>query len=81
MLPDYKNAVEASKLGEVSGPFSTEIGWVLLLVTEKRNKDITDEKNMMSARVELLQKKTQTKYKDWLDSLKSQVHIEILLNE
>ena len=44
-------------------------------------KDITDEKNKLSAKLELLQRKTQIKYKDWLDSLKSQVHIEILLNE
>ena len=81
MLPEYKNAVESSEIGKVSGPFSTEIGWVLLLISEKRNKDITDEKNKLSAKLELLQRKTQIKYKDWLDSLKSQVHIEILLNE
>ena len=81
MLPDYKKAVESSNISEVSGPFSTEIGWVLLLVSEKRNKDITGQKNMLSARIELLQRKTETKYKDWLDSLKEQVHIEILLNE
>jgi len=81
MLPEYKRAVESSEIGKVSGPFFTEIGWVLLLVSEKRNKDITDEKNKLSAKLELLQRKTQIKYKDWLDSLKSQVHIEILLNE
>ena len=45
MLPKYKSAVESSELGKVSGPFVTEVGWVLLLVAEKRNKDITDEKN------------------------------------
>ena len=81
MLPKYKTAVETSELGKVSGPFATEVGWVLLLVAEKRNKDITDEKNKISARVELLQRKTQIKYKDWFESLKAQVHIEILLNE
>ena len=62
MLPDYKKAVESSNISEVSGPFSTEIGWVLLLVSEKRNKDITGQKNMLSARIELLQRKTETKY-------------------
>ena len=81
MLPNYKSSVESSKIGEVSGPFATEVGWVLLLVSEKRNKDITDEKNKLAAKIELLQRKTQIKYNDWYDSLKSQVHIEILLNE
>ena len=81
MLPKFKSAVESSELGKVSGPFSTEIGWVLLLVSEKRNKDITEKQNKLSARLQLLQRKTQIKYKDWLDSLKAQVHIEILLNK
>ena len=81
MLPDYKSAVESSELGKVSGPFSTEVGWVLLLINEKRNKDITEEKSKLSVRREIVQKKTEIKYKDWINSLKSQVHIEILLNE
>ena len=81
MLPNYKSAVESSALGEVSGPFDTEVGWVLLLVSETRNMDITDEKKKLSAKIEILQRKTQIKYKDWYDQLKSQVHIEILLNE
>ena len=81
MLPNYKSAVESSTLGEVSGPFDTEVGWVLLLVSETRDKDITDEKKKLSAKIEIHQRKTQIKYKDWYDQLKSQVHIEILLNE
>ena len=81
MLPDYKSAVESSELGKVSGPFSTEVGWVLLLINEKRNKDITEEKSKLSVRREIVQRKTEIKYKDWINSLKSQVHIEILLNE
>ena len=81
MLPKYKTAVESSELGKVSGPFVTEVGWVILLVAEKRNKDITEEMNKTSARLGLLQRKTQIKYKDWFESLKAQVHIEILLNE
>ena len=81
MLPDYKSAVESSELGKVSGPFSTEVGWVLLLINEKRNKDITEEKSKLSIRREIVQRKTEIKYKDWINSLKSQVHIEILLNE
>ena len=81
MLPNYKSAVESSELGKVSGPFPTEVGWVLLFISDKRNKDITDESNKLAVRLELVQKKTKIKYKDWLNSLKSQVHIEILLNE
>ena len=81
MLPEYKSAVESVELGKVSGPFSTEIGWVLLFVTEKRNEDITDKQNKLSAKVQLLQRKTQIKYKDWLESIKAQVHIEVLLNK
>lgn len=81
MLPNYKSAVESSELGVVSGPFPTEVGWVLLFISDKRNKDITDESNKLAVRLELVQRKTKIKYKDWLNSLKSQVHIEILLNE
>ena len=81
MLPEYKVAVESSVLGKVSGPFNTEVGWVLLLVNEQRNKDITDDKKKLSARIEILQRKTKIKYDDWYDALKAQVHIEILINE
>ena len=49
-------------------------------VPKKRNKDITDKQNKLSAKVQLLKRKTQIKYKDWLESIKAQVHIEVLLN-
>ncbi|HCK03521.1 MAG TPA: hypothetical protein DHV86_01990, partial [Methylophilaceae bacterium] len=61
--------------------YKTELGWVLLFFLEEREKDITNERIRISAQIQLQRYKAETKFDDWLQSLKEQSNIEILLNE
>ena len=81
MLPEYRKSIELSKKGQVSGPYKTELGWALLFFLEEREKDITNERIRISAQIQLQRYKAETKFDDWLQSLKEQSNIEILLNE
>ena len=44
----------------------------------KRDKDITEESQSLSARLQLLNYKAEIRYKDWFHDLKQQSNIEIL---
>ena len=81
MLPEYRKVAELTKLNQVSGPYKTELGWLLLVVTEKREQDITQEKIRASAKIQLQKNKADVKIVDWLQGLRDQSNIEILLKE
>ena len=81
MLPEYRKVVELSKPNEISGPYSSELGWLLLLVTDSREQDITQEKIHTSARIQLQKSKAEVRVIDWLKVLRDQSTVEILLNE
>jgi peptidyl-prolyl cis-trans isomerase SurA len=81
MLPEYRKAIISTKIGVVSGPYKTELGWLLFLTTDKRSQDITQDKIKQRARIQLLQSKAEVKYQDWFKALKAKANIQILLNE
>ena len=80
MLPQFRVFAESSVKGQVTGPHKTELGWVLLLPNDKRQQDITNERMQMRAKFLLQQRKAEIKYIDWIQGLKDQANIEILLN-
>ena len=81
MLPDYRRAVELTKLNQVGGPYRSELGWLLLLITEQREQDITQDRIRTSAKIQLQKNKAEVKIVDWLQALRDKSNIEILINE
>ncbi|HCK03398.1 MAG TPA: hypothetical protein DHV86_01355, partial [Methylophilaceae bacterium] len=72
MLPEYRRAVELTKLNQVGGPYKSELGWVRLFLTEQRDQDITQEKIRTSAKIQLQKNKAEVKIVDWLQALRDQ---------
>ena len=75
----------ASRAGEIGLEFAMRgpdnVGGRTRAIIEligKRDKDITEESQSLTARLQLLNYKAEIRYKDWFHDLKQQSNIEIL---
>jgi len=78
-LPVFENTYDALVINEISNPINTSLGWHLLQVTERRENDLTDESIKYSARVQLVNQKTELIFKDWIKQLRDQSFVDIRL--
>ena len=78
LLPEFQVKLDNASNNSIVGPFKTAAGWHLIELIAKRDKDITEESQSLSARLQLLNYKAEIRYKDWFHDLKQQSNIEIL---
>jgi peptidyl-prolyl cis-trans isomerase SurA len=78
LLPEFQVELDNASNNTIVGPFKTSAGWHLIELIGKRDKDITEESQSLTARLQLLNYKAEIRYKDWLHDLKQQSNIEIL---
>ena len=78
-LPVFENTYDALDINEISDPINTTLGWHIIQVTERRDNDLTDESIKYSARVQLVNQKTELIFKDWIKQLRDQSFVDIRL--
>lgn len=78
LLPEFQVELDNASNNTIVGPFKTSAGWHLIELIGKRDKDITEESQSLTARLQLLNYKAEIRYKDWFHDLKQQSNIEIL---
>jgi len=78
-LPIFESTYDALNINEISKPINTPLGWHLIQVTERRENDLTDESIKYSARVQLINQKTELIFKDWIKQLRDQSFVDIRL--
>ena len=78
-LPIFESTYEALDINEISKPINTPIGWHILQVTDRRDNDLTEESIKYSARMQLVNQKTELIFKDWIKQLRDQSFIDIRL--
>jgi peptidyl-prolyl cis-trans isomerase SurA len=76
-VPDFENAMNKLKIGEVSQPVRTQFGWHLIQVSERRTQDITAERKRDQARLALRQRKSDEAFQDWLRQRRDSAYVEI----
>ena len=76
-LPDFQKVMDSLKPGELSQPFQTPIGWFLIEVTARRQKDMTAEREKLEARKAIFERKAEEAYQDWVRQLRDAAYVEI----
>ncbi len=76
-LPIFESTYESLNIDEISKPINTPLGWHLIQVTERRENDLTDESVKYSARMQLVNQKTELIFKDWIKQLRDQSFVDI----
>lgn len=75
-VPEFEQAMDALKPGEISAPVRSPFGWHLIQVTERRNQDMTQEGQRMNARQTLRERKTDEAYQEWVRQLRDRAYVE-----
>ena len=80
-IPEFEIEMDNLELNEISQPIKTALGWHLIQVNERREKDLSSESLRQRVKDSLLKQKTDIKFNDWIKTLKEGAHIEIWLYE
>lgn len=72
----FESAMNALQPGEISPIVTTQFGWHLIQVQERRVHDIAEEYQRMQARQFLFERRAQPAFDDWLEQLRSQAFID-----
>lgn len=75
-VPDFERAMDALKPGEISAPVHSPFGWHLIEVLERRQEDVSKERQRLQARQELRARKVDDAYETWLRQLRDQAYVE-----
>ncbi len=78
LVPEFEQAMNRLQIGEVSNPVKSEFGWHLIQVLERREAQLTVEKQREFARAAIREKKFEQAYQDWLRELRDTATIKIL---
>jgi len=78
-LPIFESTYDNLNIDEISMPINTPLGWHIIQVTDRRENDLTEESIKYSARVQLVNQKTELIFKDWIKQLRDQSYVDIRL--
>jgi peptidyl-prolyl cis-trans isomerase SurA len=78
LVPPFEIAMNRLKVGEVSDPVKTEFGWHLIQVVDRRDAQLTVEKQREFARAAIRERKFEQAYQDWLRQLRDTATVKIL---
>jgi peptidyl-prolyl cis-trans isomerase SurA len=78
LVPPFEIAMNRLQLGELSDPVKTEFGWHLIQVLERRDAQLTVQKQREFARAAIRERKFEQAYQDWLRQLRDTATVKIL---
>ncbi|MBU3586710.1 peptidylprolyl isomerase [Polynucleobacter sp. 31A-FELB] len=78
LVPEFDQAMNRLQIGEVSNPVKSEFGWHLIQVLERREAQLTVEKQRQFARAAIRERKFEQAYQDWLRELRDTATVKII---
>ena len=80
-IPEFEKEMDDLELNEISEPFKTALGWHLIKVSDRREKDMSSESLRQKVKESLLKQKTDIRFNDWVKTLREEAYVEIWLYE
>ena len=78
-IPEFEKEMDNLELNAVSDPFKTSLGWHLIQINDRREKDLSSDSLRQKVKGSLLKQKTEMRFKDWVETLREGAHVEIWL--
>jgi peptidyl-prolyl cis-trans isomerase SurA len=76
-VPEFERAMNDLKDGEVSGPVQSPFGWHLIQVLGRRNQDVTQERQRLTARQAIRERKAEEAFQDWVRQIRDSAYVEL----
>ena len=80
-VPEFENAMDGLKVGQVSGLVQSGFGWHLIQVQQRRNTDVSAEQKRQRARNAIRTFKSDEAFQDWLRQLRDRAFVEYRENK
>lgn len=80
-VPEFERAMDALKINEVSPVVQSPFGMHLIQVQERRERDVSAERQRSVARQALRERKLDEAYQDWLRQMRDRTYVENRLEE
>ena len=80
-VPEFERAMNTLKIGQTSDPVRSPFGWHLIQVMERRNQDISRDRQRLLARQVLRARKSDEAHEEWLRQLRDSAYVEYRLED
>ncbi|UXY15028.1 peptidylprolyl isomerase [Chitiniphilus purpureus] len=80
-VPEFEQAINGLKPGELSPLVRSPFGLHLIQVSERRQQDVTEERERFRVRMAIKQRKSEEAYEDWLRQARDRAYVKIRLQD
>lgn len=77
LVPEFRQMMAASKIGQLSAPFATQFGWHVLQVLDRRVTDSSEQAREQQALQLLHNRKYEEELQIWLREIRDEAYVEI----
>jgi peptidyl-prolyl cis-trans isomerase SurA len=80
-VPEFEQAMNKLKVGEMSPPVRSPFGWHLIVVDERRSQDVTQDRRRDVARTAIRQRKSDEQFQEFLRQVRDKAYVEYKVDE
>ncbi|WP_326939620.1 peptidylprolyl isomerase [Actimicrobium sp. GrIS 1.19] len=80
-VPEFERAMNLLKPGEVSAPIESPFGYHLIEVIERKNQDVSQERQRLLARQTIRERKLEEATQDWVRQVRDRAYVEYRLED
>ncbi len=80
-VPEFERAMAALQPGQVSQPFKTAFGWHIVQVLERREQDMSKDRQRVQARQAIRSRKSDEQWQEWVRQQRDKAYVEYQLEE
>ncbi|HXV06868.1 MAG TPA: peptidylprolyl isomerase [Burkholderiales bacterium] len=80
-VPEFERAMAALQPGQVSQPFKTAFGWHIVQVLERREQDMSKDRQRIQARQAIRSRKSDEQWQEWVRQQRDKAYVEYKLEE
>lgn len=76
-VPEFEQAMNTLKVGEIGAPVQSPFGWHLIQVLERKSEDVSNEMKRGQARSALRERKAEDAYEEFVRQLRDRAFVEM----